>query len=324
MLNESLVRAIKCNGQEIDLSLLFTCAYIEFMNLEGAQLMAEFNDYESLVRDDYGVKAGTVLEVEFDDFSNDSFTEKFVVLARDSAKTGSVMVSAMQSWVAATKTPAKRPQFFVERSIEFIVKALMPDVGEWDIESISGTFTYHLLPDMTPSQLIRKIERDLGVRVYVLRGVAYIKKCETIQGHDSTVTLEYNNPAAKYPIAALSPFDLSRVWAREIGKAYFSWSMTGGMVGDQSLDGTPVFFPHRAAPELKNLSRQFMPALNLNSFGSLQMTPAQKISMIFHRHDIDKVVDESLPDEGIISRITHYQRGLVYSCNIEVSTYEQF
>lgn len=324
MLSESLVRVVKCNGIEVDLSLMFTCAYIEFMNLDGAQLMIEFNDYEAMVRDDYGVKAGAELEIEFDDFSNDSFTEKFEVLARDPTKDGGLMISGLQSWVSTAKKPAKRPKFFVNKSVKDIVKALMPDVARWDAEIVSGTFTYHLLQDMTPSSLIRKIERDLAIQVYILRGVGYIKSCATIDSESSNVTLEYNNPAAQYPISALSPFDLSKVWAREIGKAYFSWSMVGGMVGDESLDGTPIFLPHREAPALKNIRNQFMPVLDLNCFGSLQMAPSQKIEMIFHRHDEERVIDESLPDEGTISRITHFQEGLVYSCKLEVSTYEHF
>lgn len=324
MLSESLVRSIKCNGDEIDLSLLATCAYIEFMSLEGAQLMIEFNDIESIIRDDYAVKAGVTLEVEFNDFSNDSFTEEFQVLANDPARAGFVMVSAMQSQVAAAKVPAQRPFFFVGKTVESIVKALMPKVTNWDAESISGVYTYHLLQNMTPSQLIRKIERDLDISVYVLRGVGYIRACKTIDAETHYVTLEYNNPAAAYPISALSPFDLSKLWAREVGKAYFSWSMVGGVVGDESLDGVPVFASHRTVPQLKNLTKQFMPALELNCFGSLQMAPSQKIEMIFHRHDTENVIDESLPDTATITRITHFQTGLIYSCNLEVSTYERF
>jgi hypothetical protein len=324
MLSESLVRSIKCDGNEIDLSLLATCAYIEFMSLEGAQLMVEFNDIESIIRDDYAVRAGVTLEVEFNDFSNDSFTEEFQVLANDPARAGFIMVSAMQSQVAAAKVPAKRSRFFVDKTVEDIVKALMPKVASWDIENINGVYTYHLLQNMTPSKLIRKIERDLDISVYVLRGVGYIKACKSIDTETHNVTLEYNNPAAAYPISALSPFDLSKLWAREVGKAYFSWSMVGGVISNDSADGVPVFVSHRTVPQLKNLTKQFMPALNLNCFGSLQMSPSQKVEMIFHRHDNESVIDESLPDTATITRITHFQTGLNYSCNLEVSTYEQF
>jgi hypothetical protein len=294
------------------------------MSLDGAQLMIEFSDYEALVRDDYGVKAKAILEIEFDDFSNDSFTETFEVLSCDPTKAGVILVNAMQSWVSASKTPARRTNFFVDRSAVDIIKALLPEVEKWEVENISGLFTYHLLPNMTPSKLIRKIERDLGISVFVVRGTAYIKYCQSIEEQAPIVTLEYNNPAAEYPISTLSPFDLSKLWAREVGKAYFSWSMSGGLVGDNNLDGTPVFIPHRGVPELKNLSKQFLPTLKLNSFGSLSMMPSSKIEMIFHRHDTENVIDESLPDQGTITRITHFQNGLVYSCNMEVSTYEQF
>mgnify|MGYP005809754567 CR=1 FL=1 len=324
MLNEALVRSIKCNGVLVDPILMLSCAYIEFMSLDGAQLMLEFTDAGSLIRDDYGFKSGAIIEIVFDDFSNDSFTEEFEVLTVNPAGGNVIVVNALQKNVSLSKVPARRPLFFVDESASTIIKTLLPDVGEWEEEAISGLYTYHLLQDSTPSQLIRKIERDLGVSVFIVRGVGYIKSCQSIVDQEKIVTLEYNNPAAERPISALSPFDLSKVWAREVGKAYFSWSMVGGMVGDESLDGTPLFVPHRSVPQLEKLSKQFLPALNLNSFGSLQMSPSKKIEMIFHRHNTERVIDESLPDEGIISRITHYQLGLVYSCNIEVSTYEQF
>ncbi|MBU2968776.1 hypothetical protein KO527_05360 [Pseudoalteromonas sp. C2R02] len=323
-MSQTLVKRITCDGEPLEMALMIDCAYIETINLDGAMLILHFNDEAAYIRDDGGVKAGSILEVEFDDLVNESFTESFEVMMTPATKDNAIEINCIQKHVAIAKKPAQQPIFFVDKSISDIVQVLLPEAGGYEIDSFAGVFTYHLNTGNSPSKLLRKIAKDLGACIYMNRGIVYMKKMKAIDETSPTITLEYKNPSAEKQMTDISPFDVSKLYARKLGKAHFSWSMTQGLISDESAQGAPVFTPSRTQAQLKNLPFSFLPVMNFSTFGDLNILPSKKLELIFHRAQTENVIDESLPDIATVTRTTHFQIGLNYLCEVEVSLYEQY
>ncbi|MDC5753606.1 hypothetical protein [Vibrio europaeus] len=318
--SKAFVQTIKVNGQEIDKTVLVSCAYIESLDLSSPCIITSFKDDRGDLRDDLKLGEGAIIDLEFGDVDGRGramFQESFVI-SDAPIRNNVIHAEGFSKAINALKQPAVKPKFLVDKPVETILATLCEGTGLAIQCSVSGVGTYHLNYDMTPSRLIRNIARDFGAAVWVSRGVLYFRPYEELMSQAPAYKVGLNAKDVDIDITKHEVVKNQKQFERVAQKNFFSWSIDKGMQASvTNADKSKVLVTTNQS-QLNNLSKYAQPLLVLECYGISDLQPSNMLDFILVRLSNDESLDESLPNRMFITRITHYTQGERYLINAEV------
>lgn len=314
------IQRIVCDGNEIDLSFLQTCCFVETLDLSGPKLIMTFSDTDSILRDDMAVAPFSELEVTFADYWNDNsdveLKDRFVVLTMP-VKGEVVTLNCIQRDIQRLKVPCTTARMFVNKPASTIIQTLAPGV-----KCSAGGFPvvedYHLLPGERPSVVLRQIAREQGARLYYQRTSFILARVADMFSQEAQLTYAYENRQAEYRIIHYSRPNAGYIVEDSLLRSYCGWNMTSGFVWARKHGDKPAEFTARdTIGTLRNLSTVSLPEVDLTVEGNGMLRPGIPLDLEWNLFRRDCPIDESLPDKVVIGTAAHFYSGQKYLTRIK-------
>ena len=313
------IQQIVCGGKEIKPSFLQQSTLIESMDLSGPKLILKFNDPDSVLYDDIGVKPTKTLTVTFTDFwhddeaGNDPLVDNFFI-QNMLVESEIVTLKCLQSDIKALKSPAYRPMMLVQRHVPVIARRLMPNV-RYEIDRFTVDNNYLVSPGECKSNVLRNLGWDLGAKVFYRRGTLVIRKREDMFDDPPAFTYAYNSPQAPFQIIHYqSPHGKEIVYdsteKRNCERDMIESSDSAANHSQNAAESVRVV----SLAALHNISITF-PEVEFTVPGSGALAPGMALALEWNLKHLDPSLDESLPKKIIISTLTHnYQEQKYLTC----------
>ena len=307
------LQSLKIDGKEINLSTVEVFTYMEAADLSGPSIILSLLDEYSIIRDDVGLKAGSEVTCELASFLDDTveaFTETFTVAVHP-INNGVITIEAMQKDCFELKQPAGKPQFFVNKTPEDILKALLPTL---DVDcQASSEVTYHLNSGTLPTMLIRQMARDHGAACWIARGTVYFVPYKKLAGQSGYLKYGKNSPDADVEIYGSSVINNQSHYERTTQKHWMSQSLDKGLItASEYADKEIVMLPQMGQSQLDNQSVYLQPKLDIELLGRGELMPTMALDVEFVKFNSNSEVDESIESTLIVHHVSHYQRGKHY------------
>jgi hypothetical protein len=308
------IQKIESSGQEFDLALVQSCTYVETMDLSGPKLILAMHDPDSIIRDDFGVSPGSVLDITFADYfheQGDEFVDRFTVLTLPD-RGDSILINCMQSDVWATKTPAQRPLVFTRQPVAAILRRFFPGHAV-RVDRFAVGNDYHVLPGERPAKVLRQLSAEIGARVYYHRKSVYAMRLETLFDQTAAFDLVYNDTrepekADGYKIASYRRPNTEALVSDSIDRRWCGWDMIQGPMQSSRGAGFPAEWCGMARQSaLDSLSAVPKPEVDLVLAGGMgKLRPGLCVNMAWYQDRIDSPMDESLPGKAVIGTAAHH------------------
>lgn len=310
---------IKIGSKEVPIQSVSRGVYIEALNLDGPQLILMLNDTDSSLRDDLGLVDGVKLSVKMGDPNGrgDAYFSVDFVVVHVRAESTQIRVEALEATMHALKQPVTRPMVFNQMRPAAILTSLFPGY-KVQSEAIKDKLTYHVTMGATPSSVLRIIQRDLGAAIWVARGTVYCIPYAMLGNQKETYPVfEYQSQASMHPIFAYAPMHKAEAAKRTVQRCYMSWDTTKGMMmGTKHPDAPRAYLPNVPFHVLDNAAAHAVPYLLCDMHGNGTYTPGMTVGIQLHRHNQDRVVDESMPRKQMIMTVSHIQERSAYKCKV--------
>ncbi|WP_413113430.1 hypothetical protein [Thaumasiovibrio sp. DFM-14] len=321
MMEYPLLQRVMINGSDIHIEHIIDGAYIETCDLSGPKLILNIDDEHTIYRDEVGIEASGIVEVEFadpDGRGDEVWIDTFIIVTAPS-QNAVVTVNAIQTDCHQLKQPAKHPRFYVDQAPADILADLLPGLVV-DADTIDVFGTYHLNPGMTPARLLRDMARDYAALIWLNRGTVYFRLLDSLPGLKTSWHFERGNHEADVTIAKYALMSDSALYDRITHKSYIQWDTVAGLERSEThADEGDVYISVPFYSALNNQSRFLMPFMVTEMLGNGQFEPGRKVEVSFHRlSHSDSPLDESIPADQYIQQVTHYQRGSRYLCKTEL------
>lgn len=314
-----LVQEISVDGQHGVLpDHVIECSIIENGDMSGTKLIMYLSDRNAYYRDDLGIRKDTEIELTYGDpegRGDNIFIDTFTVMT-PTAQGDVLKIEGFQKHCHLLKQPAQKAQFFVDQDPEKIIRALIPGV-KLDVDSAKPG-TYHLNPGASPSRLIRNMARDYGAMAFYCRGTFYFKRLNALLSQQPAFTYEHQNPSAEVSINHYQICDKSYMYKRVLNRQYIRWDTVEGLQKDGDPQNGIVMVTAPTAEALDNQNQAVIPVLEVDMLGNSSFMPSLAVNVVLNLGDTEKVIDETLPEKQLISRVTHYQTGNRYLCRQEL------
>lgn len=312
-LNQYFLQTIEIDGTELPRESVTSVAYIEIAKLEAPLLLLNVRDMTGKILDNMKVGEGSIITVTLGDpVGNQAlFKEKFYVVSAP-LNMDTVTITSISVAMRTLLIPASAPRFFVDAQpaqiITTLVKGLKPVA-----DSFNRIGTYHLNMGQKPATVLRQIARDHGALAWLARGDINVKSMVELIKNKPAFTYEYNNPQAKYRITKLSNINSDMASTASKQYRYVGYSMTDGYrsAGDSSL---PVrLVPDSDLGTLQNKGRVLIPKLDIECAGNAAIKAGSVIQLVIHRYDSENRIDESVPKNMIVERVTQFEERFAYT-----------
>lgn len=305
------------NGTEIPRAMIISCAYMEHGELTGPQLMLEIMDASNYIVNQLKCQFGSTLVCSMGDpegLGQVQFNETFFVI-KAPYQGDKVILLALSAAVRTLKIKATAPQFFVDKQPSAILSQLCGNLTV-NADSVTKTSTYHLNAGQKPAAVIEEVARDAGALCWTSRGAINIKTLKKLANKTASMTYESNNPKADYPITRYNLLNKDDQYKQSRQYRLASYSMTKGMVyyGDETLPLKMVSNPDKTA--MSNQNSFLMPKFDMEVTGNAALMPGVMLKVLVHTYDSESALDESVPTNMIIERVTHYEDRLGYMSRV--------
>jgi len=319
-------QSIKFNGESLDLAHLIETSYIERMDVWGPLLILKFNDLESIIRDEVGLKEGDILTVTFGDpLTEDTLhlTETFTVLSMPFAG-GELTINGVQSDIFPLMSPAVTSRAFRQRSGLYLCQQLL--------NKKSATFNtsknpiiedYHLLPQTRPLNLMRRMVRETARMAWYARNEFTLKSFDELMSDGMSDAIEYhfndsrqNNQIADYEL-------LENKWKKKdtADKSYISYDFSQGVLVSGGSSGSPPEWMGAVSKNtLAAMNNVPIPSVLFLASGFGMAKPGRVVKFFWNKSRSSTTMDESLPANGLIYSVTHHARGNLYQNKIMTLT----
>ncbi len=298
------LQSLKLNGEEIPRGMIISTAYLEIAELGGPQIEIKIRDVTGTLIDNIRVGYGSIMDVTMGD-DKTLFKETFFVI-KAPLQQDVVSVMGFAESVRKIKNPTAQPKFFVNKQPGSVLNSLSNGM-KVESDSFKKLNTYHLNMGQTPSSLFRQIARDHGALCWFARGKLHMKGMGALAKVKPTLTYELNNPKAEYLINRFNNVNQDYSFQRSRQTRAVGNSMTDGLrtAGDKSLPVQMVSDSDQGI--LNNRSKFLMPKLDIECLGNAVLTAGMPLKIILHRYSKENRVDESIPKDMVIERVTHFE-----------------
>ena len=318
---QSLVYVDDSGEEELDLSFMLSCSYIESVDLSAPKLIVKINDREEIFREEYGLAAGgTIRATLADPYLHDEtgFDEDFIILTMPVDERDIITLNCLSSVVHGLKQPAVSAQFFVDKSAQDILALLVPGV-ELDVASLPVAEPYHLTPGMRPSRLIRQMAREQGCLAFYRRGTLMFQPIESFLDAPASFEYHYNDSRAEYRLMAYRQTGGQTMTRDRLGRHYTGWHIT-----DAELDASGTAGEHPAESTgltslltLDNMAKAPVHVLEAFTGGNARLQAGDLLDLIYHRGNVESPLLENMPEKIIIGTVTHHYSAQKYVCRVK-------
>lgn len=313
-----LVQSLRFNDEELDLSFLVEATFIETTSLDGPKLIIKYDDKEKYVRDDLAIQERSILTAVLSDPVNVdvlNWETEWVVMTMP-ADEGTITFNLMLKALDDLKRPAANARFFVQETAKSVLSNLtsLPlDVGTFPLR-----LDFHLLPAQRPSRLIRQMAKELGALVFIRRGTLVFRTVEELLSRPPSYVYHYNDTRQEYQIAQYAlPNDRSLI-DDLTHRRFVGWDDQKGMVYSRIYSSSPV--EHTGVTSkvvLDNLSKIPVPVFDAYMFGNGGLVAGDCLGVVWNRSDLERPIDESLPERVVIGLVAHSYKNRKYYCRIK-------
>lgn len=311
--NQYFLQTIEINGEILPRESITSVAYIEIAKLEAPILLLNVRDMTGYVLDNMRVKAGAVITATLGDPEGEQalFKEDFYVVSAP-LNMDTVTITSISTAMRTLLIPTGTPRFFADAEPEKIISTLAKG-----LKPVTDPFnrlgTYHLNMGQKPATLIRQIAKDHGALVWTARGKLTLKSMTDLIKTKPAFTYEYNNPQAEYRITKMRNINSDFAITASKQHRYVGYSTTNGYrsFGDASL---PIkLVSDSELGTLQNMGRVLIPKLDIECTGNPAIQAGSIIQVVIHRYDPDNRIDESVPKNMIVERVTQFEERVAYS-----------
>lgn len=304
---------------DFDLSFIKEVTYIETIDLSGPKLILVVDDPFRVIRDEMQVKERNVLEVVLSDrYMRDNMdkTIRFTILTMPIV--GSVVTfNCLQETVCRLKTPAKEAILFTEKPVTAILQKLAPGV-KTDISSLPVLNSYHLLPGMRPSKLLRQMAKEYGVMLFWRRGKIVCKKLKDMLKADAKITYYHNDNGEKENrIISFTRSNAKSVITDKSVRNFMGWDMVKGVVkSSKAIKAAAELVSVANVPSMDGQLEVPKPAIDFMVLGNGALVPGIPLTLVWNGDRVDMPIDESLPAKVVIGTVAHYYSASSYYCRV--------
>ncbi|PHM51587.1 tail length tape measure protein [Xenorhabdus hominickii] len=311
--HQYFLQAIEINGEVLPRESVTSVAYIEIARLEAPLLLLNVRDMTGYLLDNMGVKEGAVMTATLGDPEGEHalFKEDFYVVSAP-LNMDTVTITSISTAMRTLLIPTGAPRFFVDAEPEKIIRTVIKGLKRVT-DPFNRLGTYHLNMGQKPATLLRQVANDHGALAWTARGTFHLKSMADLLRTKPAFTYEYNNPQAEYRITKLRNLNADFAVTAPKQHRYVGYSMTDGYrtVGDASL---PVKLVSDAElGTLQNMGRVLIPKLDIECAGNPAIQAGSVIQIIIHRYDPENRIDESVPKNMIVERVTQFEERVAYS-----------
>lgn len=314
----TLIQKGQPNG-EFDLSYLKEITYIETIDLSGPKMILLIDDPFRVIRDEKQVKERNVLEVVLSDrYMRDNMdkTIQFTILTMPID--GSVITfNCLQEVVCSLKTPSKETILFTEKPVATILQKLAPGV-KTDIATLPVLNSYHLLPGMRPSKLLRQMAKEYGVMLFWRRGKIVCKKLKEMLKAEAKITYYHNdNDQKENRIISYTRSNAKSVISDKSVRNFMGWDMVKGVVkSSKALKSAAELVSVSNVPSMDGQLEVPKPAIDIMVLGNGALVPGITLALVWNGDRVDMPIDESLPAKVVISTVAHRYSSQSYHCRV--------
>lgn len=306
------LQSLTINGVPIPRENVVESAYIEMLNFTGPVLLLKIRDVSGAVIDNGRVGKGSILVASLGDAAGSSslFEETFYV-AEAPRLQDTVHVTAIVQHVQKLLIPAAQPRFYVQKQPADILRELAPGL-QVTADSLNKVGTWHLNMGQKPAALLKQIAQDTGAMAWVARQGINFKLNDNLLNQRPSFTYEYNNPKAKLTITKMKNINADHAVTGQREYRYMGYNETEGMTvtGDPSLPIKMV--SDQDLGVLQNKHVTIVPKLDAECSGNPGIRAGQVISVVLHRYDTVNRINESVPKNMVVERVTHYESRFAY------------
>lgn len=301
------IQGIKYNGKDMDLGHILSSAYIERADIWSPLLILKFNDVNSIIRDEVGLKEGDEVEVRLaDPLAGDSFyhIEQFTVLSMP-LQGSTLTVNCIQSDIHKLVFPAERSRIFRAQSGLSVIKALLNTGSMRFISDKSAAIeNYHLLPTTRPANLIRRIAKETGKMAWYCRGEFTYRSYQEMVSASKPIDYHWNDSRQKNQIAEYQV--MNSLWKKKdvADRTYCAFDIREGIV--KAGSGPLEWMGAAKKNTLASMGSIPSPALSFSAIGNAALRPGAVIKHAWNKTSADALLDESLPAKSVVYSVTHY------------------
>lgn len=311
-LMQFFLQSLVINGKEIPREDVVESAYIESLNLGGPLLLLKVRDVSGSVIDNASVKKGSVLVASLGDAAGSSalFQETFYVVEAPRFN-DALHIVGIVSDTQRLLIPSSQPLYFVNKQPSDIVRQLAPGL-KINADTLSKVGTWHLNMGQKPASILSQIATDTGAAVWIARKAINFRTNDTLLNQRPAFTYEYNNPKARWTISKVANVNADHGFIAQKQYRYMGYNETEGLkvTGDPSL---PVrFTSEQDLGVLQNKHITIIPKLDVEASGNPALQAGMVLSVVMHRYDSVNRLNESVPKNMVIERVTHFEDRYTY------------
>ena len=314
------IQDIHHKGREIDLGHLLESSLIERMDIVGPLLILRFNDIDSIIKEEYGIKKDDELTVSYGDpLGRDVMheSERFTVLSMpfiNNVRT----INLVQTDSLKLLMPANEARFFVRESPISVVKNLLGGSPLRFASSVNiVTEDYHLLPKTLPAKLIRQIARETGSFAFINRGVFKLDNYDALKKSANTLEYHYRDTREENQIIEFRQMDGE--WKKEgvVKKNHAFFDIKKGIVRSSNYKKAATEWMGVGSKlTIDSMRVMASPVLELLMEGHGGLKPGEICKIKWNKLQTESPIDESIHDEIMVGAVTHYTRANRYQCKV--------
>ena len=313
------IQRIEHEGELVDLSFVKQATLIETLDLSGPKLTMKFYDGDALLREDLGIKVGSMLDVTMADYWAEDgageIVDSYTVMTMP-VKNQDVTLNCLQTDIFNLKQPAIRSQLHVNASVAGILRAFLPGVKQ-DLEAFPAGLTHHVIAGERPSKTLRQVAAELGAVVYYQRGTVFMQKLSDLLAAESEFECSYNDLRAERKVAYYTKPNAEQVLTDRMGRRFCGWSMADGFVSGDQSDYPAEFISVDNATVLNSVAKFHVPAIDFTVSGSGAIRPGITLGLTWNLHRKDVPIDESLPEKVVVGTAAHFYQAQKYLTRIK-------
>ncbi len=306
------------NKYELDLSFLKEALYVETLDLSGPRFMLVMDDPWRLLRDDNAVAEKDVLEVSLADVVTIDKLDKTIrfVIQTMPIEGKVITFNCIQETVYLLKQPAKEAMLFVDKPLSAILSKLAPG-SKLDSASFPTLNSYHLLPGMRPTKLLRQWAHENGAVLFWQRGKFVARKLKELLKATPKFTYHSNDPKQERIIIAHKKLNSTSTIRDKAVRHYVGWDMVKGRVESSVYPTAPIEIASVTAQgSLNALTDIPKPTLDLTMAGDGALMPGLALKLVWNAERVDAPIDESLPTRNVTGTVCHFYSAQKYYCRV--------
>jgi hypothetical protein len=324
-LAQYFLQKVTINNTEIAREDVMSCCYMEIDDLEGPQIELVISDRSGRMVDNLGIKYGSTMICTLGDpdGSGALWQDTFFILEAP-ARNDTITVIALVDAVRKLHAPAAKAQFFTNQQPADVLAKLVNGELAPVADSFNVTGTWHLNNGEEPVGVIRRMAQDSGAIAWVAKSKINVKGINQLLNKGATFTYEAMNPKANLHILRYQILNADYAASQAHDYRYVGFSQTEGQKSGGG-EGAPVKMVADTDPGvLKNRTIGLIPKLDMEIAGNAAMSVGDVINVKLHRDDGPNTLNEAIPSDLVVMRVTHYETRFNYRCRAILGvTYDQ-